>query len=76
MIEILAVVCLIISFLCLFNIFKAILTKKTGGNWWPIFLSDIADKNKDSFYFWIMFARWMIGFIGLFICGVKLLIIF
>jgi len=76
MIDVLAAVCLLFSFVCLFNVLKGVLTKKIGGYWWPIFPSDIADNEKDSFYFWIMFARWIIGFIGLFICGVALLILF
>jgi hypothetical protein len=76
MIDLLAAICLFISFLCLLNVLKGVLTKKIGGFWWPIFSSDIADIKDDSFYFWIMFARWMIGFIGLFVCGVALFIFF
>jgi hypothetical protein len=76
MIDILAVACLLFSFLCLFNVLKGLFTEKIGGYWWPIFPSDIADKKEDSFYYWIMFARWIIGFVGLFICGIALLIFF
>ena len=76
MIDLLATICLLISFVCLLNLLMGMFTKRIGGLWWPIFSSDKADIEEDSFYFWIMFARWMIGFIGLFICGVILLIIF
>ena len=76
MIEILAIVFLLISFICLFNVLRGLVSKKIGGYWWPIFPSDIADKKEDSFYFYIMFARWLIGFIGLFIFGIVLIFLF